>query len=392
MKNKYFNEFHEHSPSPKQAAGKPHSSMNADSLFRLDSAVQAAQTPPAKFYQSEQIYQRLLQQAFVPSWQVLGATDMLPASGAVTPVTLLPGSLDEALLLTCDEHHQQHCLSNVCTHRGAIICDRAMPCDELRCPYHSRRFHLDGRMRFAPGFAEASDFPNADCDLPKLPLQPRGPLLWTSLCADGGLDEWLQPVWQRVGWLPLEQFQFNAARSRSYEFAGNWMLYVENYLDSLHIPFVHPKLNQALDFTRYSTELFANGSLQLAIAAEDETAFAVPADAPDQGLRVAAWYFWLFPNLMLNFYPWGLSLNIVEPQGVAHTRVRFLSFIWREELVQAGAGAALHEVEMEDEAMVLSVSRGMRSRLYRRGRYAPVHEAACHHFHQLLLRSLRRDG
>jgi len=366
--------------------------MNQNTPFHLTSDVAIAQTPPAAFYQSEQIYQQLLQQAFVPAWQVLGSADLLPSSGAVRPVTLLPGSLDEALLLTCDQHHQHHCLSNVCTHRGAIICEKAIKCDELRCPYHSRRFHLDGRMRFAPGFAEARDFPAADCDLPALPLQPKGPLLWTNLCATADIERWLQPVMRRVGWLPLDQFRFSAAHSRDYEFAGNWMLYVENYLDSLHIPFVHPGLNQALDFSRYSTELFANGSLQLAIAAAEESAFEVPAAAPDHGLRVAAWYFWLMPNLMLNFYPWGLSVNIVEPQGVARTRVRFMSFIWREELLQDGAGAALHTVEMEDEAMVLSVTRGMRSRLYRRGRYAPVHEAACHHFHRLLLQCLAEDG
>ena len=36
---------------------------------------------------------------------------------------------------------------------------------------------------------------------------------------------------------------------------------------------------------------------------------------PDYGKRVAAFYFWLFPNLMLNFYPWGLSMNVVNPLG-----------------------------------------------------------------------------
>jgi len=358
--------------------------------FDLAANVLAAETPPATFYQSASVYQQLLRHAFWPSWQVLGSTSMLPERGAVMPVTLLPGSLDEPLLLTCDAQDVQHCLSNVCTHRGAIVCEQATKCDELRCPYHSRRFHLDGRMRFAPGFAEASDFPNANCDLPSLPLRSRGPLLWTSLSAEADIDCWLKPVMRRVGWLPLEQFEFSATHSRDYEFAGNWMLYVENYLDSLHIPFVHPDLNQVLDFSHYSTELFANGSLQLAIAADDEAAFDPPAATPDHGVRVAAWYFWLFPNLMLNFYPWGLSLNIVEPQGVERTRVRFMSFVWRKALLQSGAGAGLHAVEMEDEAMVLSVTRGMRSTLYRRGRYAPVHEAACHHYHQLLLRCLQQ--
>lgn len=353
--------------------------------FSIHADVNKAQTPPPKFYQSNDIYQQILDQVLIPSWQPLAPLD-LPEPGSIMPTTLLPGSLDAALLISRDEQKATHCLSNVCTHRGAILCEKAIKCDEIRCPYHSRRFHMDGRMRYAPGFKQAKDFPDQNCDLPSLPLQQWGPLWFTSLRAGQSLQRCLQPMQDRVGWLPFDQFRYSAMHSRNYEFAGNWMLYVENYLDSLHIPFVHPELNTTLDFSRYRTELFPGGSLQLAIAADTEAAFELPAAAPDHGLRVAAWYFWLLPNLMFNFYPWGLSLNIVEPLGVNRTRVRFLSYIWREELLAAGAGAALHTVEMEDEAMVLSVTRGLRSALYQRGRYAPEHEAACHHFHRMLMR------
>ena len=49
-----------------------------------------------------------------------------------------------------------------------------------------------------------------------------------------------------------------------------------------------------------------------------------------------------------------------------------------------GAGADLDQVELEDEAAVESVQRGLRSRLYRDGRYSPTHERGVHHFHRLL--------
>lgn len=56
--------------------------------------------------------------------------------------------------------------------------------------------------------------------------------------------------------------------------------------------------------------------------------------------RVAAYYWWLFPNTMLNFYPWGLSVNVVRPLGVDRTKVSFLTYVWREELVdKRGRGA-----------------------------------------------------
>jgi choline monooxygenase len=50
--------------------------------------------------------------------------------------------------------------------------------------------------------------------------------------------------------------------------------------------------------------------------------------------------------------------------------------------LEQGAGADLDRVEMEDEAVVEATQEGLRSRLYDRGRYAPKHEAAVHHFHR----------
>src|SRR6185437_4444459 len=102
-------------------------------------------------------------------------------------------------------------------------------------------------------------------------------------------------------------------------------------------------------------ELYRYSSLQLALAKEDEVGFDVPDSAADRGRRVAAYYWWIFPNLMLNFYPWGLSLNRVLPEDVARTRVEFLSYVWDESKLGQGAGGALHEVELEDEAIVEAV-------------------------------------
>src|SRR4029078_4540629 len=91
--------------------------------------------------------------------------------------------------------------------------------------------------------------------------------------------------------------------------------------------------------------------------------------APDDGRGVAAYYWWVFPNLMLNFYPWGLSLNVVEPLAPDRTRVRFRGYVLDADRLGRAAGAALDQVELEDEAAVESVQRGLRSRLYRNRRY-----------------------
>ena len=92
---------------------------------------------------------------------------------------------------------------------------------------------------------------------------------------------------------------------------------------------------------------------------------------------------------MFNVYPWGVSVNVVTPLAVDRTRVSFLPFVWDPSQREQGAGGGLDRVEREDEAIVEAVQRGVRSRLYDRGRYSPAREGGVHHFHRLLAEFMR---
>src|SRR4029077_16347950 len=168
--------------------------------------------------------------------------------------------------------------------------------------------------------------------------------------------------------------------TREYFVNANWALYLDNYLEGFHIPYVHSSLATKLDYGENAVELEPCPVLQVGIAKPGEPAFALP----DRGRTVAAYYFWLFPTTMFNLYPWGVSVNVVTPLAVDRTRVSFLPFVWDATKRETGAGAGLDRVEREDEAVVESVQRGARSRLYDRGRYSPAREGGVHHFHRLL--------
>jgi choline monooxygenase len=99
---------------------------------------------------------------------------------------------------------------------------------------------------------------------------------------------------------------------------------------------------------------------------------------------MAARYLFIFPNTMFNFYPWGISINVVRPVTPTKTLVTFLTYLSDDTRMNEGAGADLHGVELEDEAVVESVQRGIRSRFYSHGRYSPTREQGTHHFHRLI--------
>lgn len=351
----------------------------------IDPDIRKAHTIEGAFYKSPSQHHDVVEKIMAKAWQPIAFEPSLEQGPYLYPFTFLPGSINEPLVLSVDDEGGQHILSNVCTHRGNILVNHPMKSKEIRCGYHGRRFDLRGAFKHMPESTGITDFPSKKDNLPKLVLKKWGGFLFTALPDTSILfEEWIAFMEQRIGWLPLTSFQFDPQRSKTYQMPANWALYCDNYLEGFHIPFVHPELNQTLDYSAYATEVFDWGVLQVGIAKEDQIHFDLPESSPDYGKKIAAYYFWLFPNLMFNFYPWGLSLNIVHPISVDQTEVIFHSYVWKEELLEQGAGGDVDTVELQDEAIVENVQKGVRARLYHKGRYAPRVEQGVHRFHQLL--------
>ena len=368
------------------------------SLPRFDIHLDIAQahTLPGSVYSDPAFHDLARERIFRRAWHLLADAQQLKVPGQCLPVTLGEGPLDEPLLLTRDREDRLHCLSNVCTHRGTILCEHPGVEKSLVCRYHGRRFDLDGTFRHMPEFEGVRGFPSESDNLPRIPFGAwDDAFFFASLAPALPLEELLAPMRERLAWLPLRDLRFDPTRSRDYLVRANWVLYIDNYLEGFHIPFVHASLNEAIDYGGYTTELFRYSNLQLGVAKPGVPGFDLPPSSPDHGKHsggVAAYYWWLFPNLMFNFYPWGLSINIVRPLAVDRTRVSFLSYILDPAKLDGGAGAGLDRVEREDEAVVEAVQRGVRASLYSRGRYSTTREQGVHHFHRLLAEFLFDPG
>jgi choline monooxygenase len=345
----------------------------------IDSDIRVAKTLPSKFYTSEKRFRKLLK-AFKTSWQFVGSSQEY--TSAISPLKDLEKILGEPLIRVQDGESTQ-LLSNVCTHRGMILCQEHSDAKTIQCPYHGRTFNRDGSLKHMPGFDDVVDFPSISDHLQSFELHTWNGFEFASMNPNVHLEEVLRPVQERLGWF-FSDLKYNPARDRDWEIDANWMLYVDNYLEGFHIPFVHPELNEALDKNGYSTECFEHGVLQIGTAQDGDVCFEIPHDSIDYGKNIAAYYWWIFPNLMLNVYPWGISVNIVIPTGVDSTSVLFRSYVKRPDLLDKGAGAALDKVELQDQFVVENCMKGLRSESYKRGRYSPSHEQGVHHFHRII--------
>ena len=352
--------------------------------YFIDKNIALAHTLDSRFYTDPLIFEETKERIFALSLQFIGDTSLINEAGRCHPFALLENYLNETLLLTRDQHQNIHCLSNVCTHRGNIIIGQPCKTNNLRCKYHGRLFALDGKLISMPEFKEVENFPSPSDDLKELPLFQWGKLLFTSLKDDFNASVFLKEMKERLAWLPVDEFIFRPELSKDYYVNAHWALYCENYLEGFHIPFVHAGLNTVIDYGEYTTELFRYSNLQLGIAKGEESCFDLPSSSKDHGKKIAAYYFWVFPNTMFNFYPWGLSVNVVQPIATDKTKVSFYTYMWKEEKYNRGAGSDLDKVEMEDEEIVKSVQKGICSRFYNHGRYSVTREQGTHHFHRLI--------
>jgi choline monooxygenase len=352
--------------------------------FYIDPDISKAETLPGYFYHDKSIFESMKDQIFASSWQLIGDKQLIRLANSAFPFSLLDGYLNEPMVLVRTEDDIVKCLSNVCTHRGNIIVHNPGSCKFLICMYHGRRFNQNGTFISMPEFNLTENFPRPCDDLHAFNLIEWGPFLFTSISPTFDFHKILSIMNERIGFLPLEEFVHQPSLGKDYLVNAHWALYCDNYLEGFHIPFVHQDLNSVLDYGQYTTELYDYCNLQIGYAKDGEECFTLPEGHPDYGKSIAAYYYWIFPNMMFNFYPWGLSINIVKPISIDKTKVSFITYVYDESALHSGAGAMLDKVEREDEYVVENVFKGLKSRVYSTGRFSVNREQGTHHFHRIL--------
>ena len=346
--------------------------------FNINSDIKKSKTLPSKFYLEKEYLNFCKEVLFADSWQFVITVNQLKKNN-IYPFTFLENFIDEPLVLLA-EKSSILCFTNVCTHRAHLLATE--PCNNniLRCNYHGRQFSFDGNFKSMPGFKKTKNFPTEEDNLLSLPTITWNDFIFVSLTGKINITSVLEDIKNRLPNFPYDQLNYDKNVSKFWNLDAHWALYCENYLEGLHVPFVHKGLAKEININTYKTVLLDNAVLQIA---EGETNNNVLQNQ-DNDKNIYALYYWIFPNCMLNFYSWGMSINIIEPVSLNKTRIRFLSFPLNNYEQPDQGSASLEQIEMEDQQVVLNVQKGIQSRFYTSGRYSPNYEKGVHHFHLLL--------
>jgi len=354
----------------------------------IDKNIEIAQTPPSSFYTSESTFEKS-KSIFENSYQFVCHQSELAKSTSI-PFNLFKDWLDIPLVIT-KENDNIFCLSNVCTHRGNIVCNKKNHKNKLVCNYHGRSFNLDGSVNHAPGFKETKNFPSKDDSLDKnINLINWNGLLFINAGQNKSILNGLNEISSMVDWYPFEKLSFDKGASNTYTIDAHWALYCENYLEGFHIAYVHDGLSSDIENQSYETIPMEHAVLQIAKSSNKEDSLGGTEKINNISTNdIYALYFWLFPNIMLNFYKWGISINIIEPLDKEKTRIRFISLPIKGYKQSSGNNNSVDHIELEDQRVVLDVQKGIKSKFYDRGRYSAKHEKGTHHFHQLISKYIK---
>ena len=341
-----------------------------------------ARTIPAPWYVDPRIMDLERRTVFARSWQLAGRADQVRQPGQYITWELA----GEPLLVVRGSDDVLRGFFNVCRHHAAaVITEPEGQTRNLRCPYHGWTYTLAGELVGTPDFAGVCNFDRAANGL--VPIETAAWENWIFVKLERGgpsLDSFLgADLISRIQALGLKNF--HPIERRRYTLDCNWKVFIDNYLDGgYHVPHLHKGLDSVLDYSRYTIENGERFCLQSSPVVTERA--ETQTGAVRTGER--ALYYWIYPNLMINWYDGVMDTNLVIPRGVERTEVIF-DFYFTDVSEQARERnlASIdvgQRIQDEDVSICTSVQRGLNSRAYVAGRLSVRREAGEHLFHRLL--------
>ena len=346
--------------------------------------IERAETIPSSWYVDPRFHELDKEVIFMRTWQYVGSLSQVEDVGDY----FLASVADNPILVIRGKDNVVRAFYNVCRHRGGpLAIEPAGNCSILQCKYHGWTYLLDGSLRGTPKFDRTELFDKKDNGLRPVRLEAWQHLLFVTLRTnDSSPAALMKGIAERVAPHDLAAKKF--FRRVVYEVHCNWKVYVDNYLEGYHLPFVHPELCNLLDYQRYVTETFEHYSLQYSPFSGKENLYTT-GDGD-------AYYYFIFPNFMLNILPGRLQSNVVFP--VAHNLCKVIFDYYYDDVEMPDALVKIEKdisysdkIQQEDIEICGHVQRGLESVAYDKGRFSPEMERAVYHFQCLLKKTYRRS-
>ncbi len=341
------------------------------------------------YYFSDKIFQHERERIFHREWFCGGRAEQLAGPGDYVVLDVA----GESVIVVRTREGRLAAHYNVCRHRGSrLVPEQSLGTfsSSIRCPYHSWTYNLSGELRTAPYVAPE------DCDQARLGLFPVGVEVWAGFfflnlsageCASRGytLETQLAAVPERLSRYPLAELR--SGHRITYEVQANWKVLLENYNECYHCGPVHPELcrlvpafreagGSALDWDRGIPH--REGAWTFTETGTSNRR-PFPGLSADEQVRHKGEL--IYPNFMISLSADHVTAYTLWPWGPSRTTVvcNFLfdpGEIERPGFDPADAVVFWDRINRQDWAICENVQRGMQSRMFQYGFYAPMESAS----------------
>jgi choline monooxygenase len=339
-------------------------------------ALKHATTLPATAYFDPAVYEQERCAIFAAEWQLAGFRTHLEATGDY----IAHDVAGWRIFVIVGPDGSLRGFHNVCRHRaGPLVSDDAGRCANLVCQYHGWSYDFDGALLAARDFGDAADFDPAEFGLIPVRVEEWRGLVFVNLDERAtALHDELVALFDECADLPVDGLIYS--HRVGHELAVNWKTYIDNYSEGYHIPLVHPELNREVSAKQYQVHVHDHYCVHT-------------APARDGAIYAGKWL-WRYPNLALNLYPDGMTIERIVATGPRSTRIVYDYFF--ADVTPGAARANADKVRIsndvvdEDRRICEAVQRNLESGAYDTGRLSPRHENGVYAFQQWVRDSLAR--
>jgi glycine betaine catabolism A len=342
------------------------------------------------FYFSEEVFQREKERIFFREWVCAGREEQLPRAGDYLVLEVL----GESVLVVRTREGALAAHYNVCRHRGSRLVPEGAKGTlggSIRCPYHSWTYSLDGSLRTAPYLDEEDGFTRSSLALYPVGIEAWGGFFFLNLTPGEastrgyGLLAQLGEIPGRLQRYPLAELR--AARRIVYDVEANWKVLLENYNECYHCGPVHPELCRLVPAfkQRGGSDLDWERGIPHREGAWTFTESGTTTRKPFEGLnddeRIRHKGELIYPNFMISLSAEHVTAYTLWPEDPTHTRVACDFLFHPSEIEMPGFNPAdavdfWDLVNRQDWVICENVQRGMRSRVFQSGYYAPMENAS----------------
>jgi choline monooxygenase len=332
-------------------------------------------------------------------WIAIGFEGDVPKKGTVHPVDIA----GMPLVMVRGRDEQVRVFHNVCRHRGLKLVEKpGRTGSVIRCPYHAWCYKLDGKLDQTPHVGGVGVNSHDDVHADDLGLMPVRSAIWNGvvfadLSGDApDIDEAFAEVTDRWNDFAGATF-FGAGEDSNFSLTVdcNWKLAVENYLESYHLPSIHPSLNSYSRIEDHELVTSVGG-----YAGQISLVYAPQLDADGLGFpkveglsdywKTRAEYIAVYPNLLFGIHADHWFAIVLIPQGQEKTMERIHIGYFTEEAATGDDYASLRAantalwkaVFREDIEPVRRMQEGRHSPAFDGGVLTPVLETTTRHFHK----------